>query len=277
MEKTLANSQYASHVDDGSPFLLIEGLSRKFGALTAVDDVSFEVPPKEIFSIIGPNGAGKTTLFNVMTGIFPATQGKIIFKGKDITNLEPHVIAELGIARTFQIVRLFDKMSVLENTTVGFHCRIKSNVGDVIFNTRRIRDEKLELRRKGMELLETVGLSDYRDTIARNLPLGLRKRLQIARALATNPSILLLDEPSGGMNPTEKVKMMDLIKYLKESGLTVLLVEHDMNVIMEISDRIIVLDHGIKIAEGTPREIQDNERVIEAYLGKGLKNALIRN
>lgn len=258
-------------------FLVIDRLSRHFGALKAVDEVSFAVKRGQIFSVIGPNGAGKTTLFNVITGIYPPTSGDVIFEGKNLKGLLAHQITRLGIARTYQIVRLFDNMSVLENTMVGFYCRIKANVWDILLNLPRARNERRMVREKGLELLERVGLLDYKDDLAANLPLGLRKRLQITRALATDPKVLLLDEPTGGMNPSEKVEMMELIERLRNEGLTILLVEHDMNVIMGISDWIVVLDYGVKIAEGKPEEIQTNPVVIEAYLGRGLENVTAKN
>ena len=258
-------------------FLVIRNLSKHFGALKAVDEVSFVVQQGQIFSVIGPNGAGKTTLFNVMTGIYPETGGEAVFLGHNLLGLPPHKVTELGLARTYQIVRVFDNMSVLENVQVGFHCRTKAGVWDALLNTRRAKRERRFRRERGLELLDAVGLTRYQDELARNLPLGLRKRLQVARALATSPKALLLDEPTGGMNPSEKEEMMALINRLRDEGLTFLLVEHDMSVIMGISDWIVVLDYGVKIAEGTPEEIQNNQVVIEAYLGRGLENDTAEN
>jgi branched-chain amino acid transport system ATP-binding protein len=256
----------------GSVMLRVDKVSRFFGALKAINSVSFEVKQGQVFSIIGPNGAGKTTMFNVITGIYPPSGGEVIFEGKNLKGRPAHSVTELGMARSYQIVRLFHNMSVLENTMVGFYRRIKAGVWDIILNLPRAKNERKQAREKSMELLERVGLIDYKDLLASSLPLGLRKRLQVARALATNPRMVLLDEPTGGMNPSEKADMMVMIDKLRKDGLTVLLVEHDMGVVMGVSDWIVVLDYGEKIAEGKPAEIQANPRVIEAYLGRGLEN-----
>ena len=255
----------------------VEGISRHFGALKAVDNVDFDVYKGQIYSIIGPNGAGKTTLFNVMTGVYPQTSGKVIFEGKDLTGLAAHKITELGMARTYQIVRLFDKMSVLENVMVGFFCRIKAGIGDILLDLPKAKKERALVKEKGLQLLERVNLLEYKDYQAGNLALGTQKRLQIARALATDPKVLLLDEPTGGMNPSEKAEMMELIKRFQQEGLTTLLVEHDMNVIMNISDWIVVLNYGAKIAEGNSTDIQNNDVVIEAYLGRDKKDGYVKN
>jgi len=241
---------------------------KEFGGLVAVDDVDFIVPEGSIVSLIGPNGAGKTTFFNMLTGVYKPTSGRVIFADEDLTNRPPHVFTQRGIGRTFQNIRLFQNMTALENVLVGMHTRLKGNMFEAIARTPRVRHEERDARAVARELLEYSGLSHKDREIGRNLSYGDQRRLEVARALATQPKLLLLDEPTAGMNPQETAEFTTFVGKLRQDrGLTVLLIEHDMRVVMGVSDRVTVLDYGEKIAEGGPLEIQKNERVIEAYLG----------
>ena len=251
-----------------SLLLEVTNLRKAFGGLMAVFDVSFGVEPGEIMAIIGPNGAGKTTIFNLLSGVLPPTGGSIRFAGRLLNDLEPHAITRLGLARTFQSVRLFGNMTALENVMVGRHVKSRYGLVSAALRLPRARGEERVIREQAMAYLSRVGLGAKAGEDAASLPFGQQRLLEIARSLATEPQLLILDEPASGLNRPEKLELDRLIRSIRDDGVTVLLVEHDMQFVMEIADRIIVLDYGRKIAEGTPAEIQANERVIAAYLGE---------
>lgn len=250
--------------------LRAEGISMHFGGLKAVESVSMTIETGEVLGIIGPNGAGKTTFFNVCSGIYRPTAGKIFFEGEEITGVSSDQIARRGIARTFQNIKLFSFMSVLENVKVGFHSKTKTNLFDAIVQSKRYRKDEAYVEEQGLKILEMVGLKDYVGQQAGNLPYGLQRRLEIARALALQPKLLMLDEPAAGMNPKETGELIAFIHELKEAGHTVCVIEHDMKFVMNTCGRIIVLNFGEKISEGTPEQVRADKGVQIAYFGKGI-------
>ena len=257
--------------------LRVKGLSKNFGGVKAIQSIDMDVGDGEIRGLIGPNGSGKSTFFNLLSGVYSVDAGSVVFDGRDISGWEPHNIAAAGISRTFQLLRMFTEMTVLENLMIGHHCHVKYGLLSGIFSVGRVAREEKAIREEMMEILATIGLADYADVTASEMSIGQRRLLAMGRAIAMKPKLLMLDEPAAGLSPVNVDNLMSIMVKLKEKyGLTVIVVEHILKVVMDTCDRVSVLDHGVKIAEGTPAEVRDDHAVIEAYLGREMGDDEVR-